>query len=85
MDHKKVETSAEVYAVIMARHRGDLKPFSTYSAPDNGVMMTEWGFEGHDVPFVGVETTWEVEDRTMPSYRKNERHEYWLCIGEEER
>lgn len=86
MEHRRIYTSAEVYAVIMARHRQQLKVFSTYSAPEGdsslnrGIMLTEWGFDGEDYPIVGAETTWDI-DQERPYLRNNEKHWYWLCIA----
>lgn len=84
-DYKKIPTSAEVWAVIRARHT-DLKVFSTYSAPDGDqfgnpdqcVMMTEYGIPGADVPLIGAETTWE-KDPECDYKRVKETHRYWLC------
>jgi len=90
MDHKRVETSAEVWAVIHARHP-DLKVFSSYSAPDGdqfgnhdiAVMQTSYGFETADYPIMEAKTTWRV-NREKPHERINEKHEYWLYIIEKE-
>jgi len=51
MEYRTVATSAEVFAVIRARHR-ELVVFSSYSAPDGDylgnpskcVMFTSFGF-----------------------------------------
>ncbi len=85
MEHKKVETSPEVWAVIRARHP-ELKVFNTYSAPEGDhfgnpnvcKMMTEYGFNDSDCPIIGAETTW---DRNPNGHeRLNEKHQYWLCL-----
>ena len=80
-------TSPEVWAVIKARHP-ELKVFSSYSAPDGDPygnpdeckMMTEYGFDGHDYPIIGAETTWD-KNHDVPHIRLNEKHNYWLCIA----
>ena len=86
-DYKKIITSAEVFAVIHARHK-DLKVFSSYSAPDGdylrgnttgGVMFTSYGFDNADFPIMEAETKWDIE-RETPFKRVNEQHTYWLCV-----
>jgi len=66
-----VETSAEVYAVIFARHRNALKPHSTFSDPDGygyewssgrPEMLTEWGFDGAKTPLIKIVQTKEHRD-----------------------
>ena len=84
MEHRKVYTSAEVYAVIMARHP-EMTVFGSYSAPDGdhfgdpsrAKMFTEWGFYDSDIPTVGVETTWDAGNG---SKREHLKSEYWLCF-----
>ena len=89
-EYKKILTSAEVWAVIHARHHGELKVFSSYSAPDGdmygnphqGIMYTAYGFECGDWPVIEARTTWDIErdDRGQATLnRNNEKHEYWLC------
>lgn len=82
------ETSAEVWAVIRAKHHADLVPFSTFSDPDgtmfggsgqNGRMETAYGFQGADFPIMEAVTTWDI-DRSEPYKRLNEKHRYWLCL-----
>ena len=82
-----IDTSAEVYAVIMAAHRESLEGFSSYSAPEGspihhpstGVMKTEFAFKNTKVPIIGINTCWEIVDgKEKPGTRK---HKYWLCIG----
>ena len=87
MEYKKIPTTPEVWAVIKARHHNDLMVFSSYSAPDGdqfgnpdeGRMMTEYGFINADLPLMGADTRWDI-DREKPHKRLNERHEYWLCV-----
>lgn len=92
MDHRKVPTSAEVWAVIRARHK-DLKPFSSYSAPDGdqfgnpsqAVMMTEYGLPNAPCALIGARTTWDVPRPGMCQCdRPNEATEYWLCVPVED-
>lgn len=85
MNYKKLATSAEVWAVIRARHYNDLGVFSSYSAPEGdyfgnpqlGVMATEYGLNGAGCPLLGARTTWDVGP--VAHERKNEKTEYWLC------
>jgi len=85
-DYKRVPTSAEVWAVIRARHP-EMRAFGSYSAPDGdqfgdpskGKMFTSYGFEHGDFPVMEAQTTWDIDPEAMHN-RKNERHEYWLCL-----
>lgn len=86
----QIKTSPEVWAVIRARHR-DLEVFGSFSAPDGedgnpeqGRMFTSYGFSDGDFPIIAAQTTWEI-DRNNPANRRNEKHEYWLCVGCEEK
>jgi hypothetical protein len=65
-----IETSQEVYAVIFARHRKDLKVHSSYTDStghgnqfSNGKpeIMTEWGFENSEFPLLKIVQTKESE------------------------
>jgi hypothetical protein len=84
-NYKRVPTSAEVWAVIRARHP-EMVPFGSYSAPDGdefgepskGKMFTSYGFSGCDFPVIEAQTTWDISD--CKTLRSNERHEYWLCL-----
>lgn len=86
-DYITIPTSAEVWAVIKARHL-ELKVFSSYSAPngdpygnpDDCRMQTEYGFENADVPIIGAETKWE-KDPECDYKRVNESTHYWLCCA----
>lgn len=81
--HRKIRTSADVWAVIKARHGDELNVFSSYSAPQGdrfgdpstAVMMTEYGFKGAAWPLLGARTTWDVD-----ATPRKEVTEYWLCI-----
>ena len=87
-DYKRVQTSAEVWAVIRARHQ-DMRVFSSYSAPDGdrhgdptkGRMFTSLGFDNGDYPIMEAETTWDLgDDKT----RNNLESKYWLCLPNKE-
>lgn len=90
MNYKSMETSAEVWAVIKARHN-DLMVFGSYSAPDGdqygdpsqGRMDTSLGFKGSDYPIMEARTEWTI-DRDNPSKRIDEATRYWLCLPIEE-
>lgn len=89
-----ISTSAEVYAVIFARHRDRLTVFSSFSDPagtfnggpgEVGRMHTTWGFQGCEWPLLEARTEWQIDPEQ--SYKRiNEKHEYWLCmpVGEKE-
>ena len=92
-DRPAVSTSAEVWAVIRARHFPQLKVFSSFSDPDGtfqggpgdkGRMETTYGLEGADYPLIGARTTWTI-DREKPYRRMNEQHEYFLFIAMKDR
>lgn len=79
-----IETSAEVWAVIHARHKDQLKVFSSFSDPGGtqfggpgieGRMETCYGIDGADYPLIGARTTWEIGDGGQ---RRNERSVYYL-------
>lgn len=91
-DHILIPTSAEVVAVIRARHGKDLQPFGSFSDPDGtfnggagevGRMETSYGFRHCDFPILEIRTRWDI-DQVSPHKRLNETHEYWLCIGKHE-
>lgn len=89
-DYKKIETSAEVWAVIRAKHGKELKVFSTFSDPDGSfcggdeaTMYTAYGFEGCDTPIIEAETKWTI-DRERPHSRTDEKTKYWICLGIEQ-
>lgn len=88
MEYRKVTTSAEVWAVIKAKHGKDLVVFSSFSDPDGtfcggsggtGRMETAYGFVNADYPIMEAKTTWEIS-LDQPHKRINEAHEYWLCL-----
>ncbi len=86
MNYKKMVTSAEVWAVIRARHK-DLVVFGSYSAPDGdqhgdpsqGRMDTSYGFYGSDYPIIEASTTWTI-NRDKSYERLDETTLYWLCL-----
>jgi hypothetical protein len=86
-EYKRIETSPEVWAVIHARHRSELKVFATYSAPGGdqfgdprkGKMFTSYGFEKGDFPVMEAETIWDINPEKEYE-RFNEKHKYWLCL-----
>lgn len=90
---RKVKTSAEVWAVLRARHSDDMELFSSFSDPTGsmfgrsnvGRMETEWAMRGAGGPMLAALTTWDI-DPEQAYKRINEKHEYWLCFssGEEE-
>ena len=88
-EYIKIPTSAEVAAVIRARHHKQLKCFESFSDPDGtfnggpgerGRMETAYGFEGAECPILCCKTTWDIDGR-YPHRRINETHEYWLCVA----
>ena len=84
-DYKRVPTSQQVWAAIRARHP-DLRVFGSYSAPDGdngdtskGRMFTSYGLDPGDYPVIEAQTTWDIDPEAMHK-RRNEQHEYWLCL-----
>ena len=91
MNYKRVPTTAEVWSAVMAAHRDAMGVFSSYSAPGGdmfgnplkGVMLTEYGFKGSDVPLIGAETHWDIDSEESHK-RKNETTKYWFCVAIED-
>lgn len=77
-DYKRILTSAEVFAVIRARHP-DMVVFRSYSDPDNGLMHTSYCFKGGDYPVIEVHTTWAADPKSSGKWL-DAQHEYWLCV-----
>lgn len=85
--YKRLPTSAEVWAVIRARHSGDLCVFSSLSEPDGDPfgnqshcrMMTEYGIKDSPFPLIGAETNWQKHPDNDYE-RVDEKTEYWLCV-----
>lgn len=93
MNYFKITTSAEVYAVIFARHKDQLVPLSSFSDPDGtfhggpgdiGRMDTEYGFKSADAPLIGISTTWEILFNGSNFYNGERTHQYWLCLPRDE-
>ena len=76
----KIPTSAEVYAVIFAKHKEDLVPMSSFSNPEPSElsyepqMETSWGLKGTDEPLIKHRSSWVHGKR-----KETIKHEYWLC------
>lgn len=92
-EYKRIPTSAEVWAVIMAKHRADLHVFSSFSNPDGtfcggsgqqGRMDTAYGFKGSDYPLMEASTTWDIIRTQGGEKRENEQHQYWLCLPQKD-
>jgi hypothetical protein len=94
MNYKRIPTSAEVYAVIFARHRHQLKAFASFSDPDGtyqgadgttGRMDTSWGIDGADCPLLEIRSTWPITRDGNGEPKTGERHnEYWICYPVEQ-
>lgn len=79
-------TSAEVWAVIHARHGGILRVYSSFSDPTGtfnngpgevGRMETTYALPSADYPLIGARTTWRINPE-KESERIDEKHEYFL-------
>ncbi len=90
--YSRLITSAEVYAVIMAKHRDQMACFESFSDPDGtfnggpgirGRMDTVWGIAGCDYPILEIQTRWDI-DPTQPHKRIDEDHSYFLLMAEKE-
>lgn len=89
MSYVQITTSAEVWAVIKARHGNELSVFESFSDSTGtfnggpgeiGRMMTAYGFKGAKEPIIKAETTWRINPEK--SYERiDETHQYWLCVG----
>lgn len=79
---KWVETSAEVYAVIWARHKSELTVFGAFTNMEPSYLsntpqiLTEWGFSGGDLPIMKHVTEWVHGKR-----EETATHRYWLNGG----
>jgi hypothetical protein len=85
MNYKKHKTTYEVWKSIKQAHP-ELRVFSSYSAPESGLMETSYGFKGDDYPVMEARTTWDINvwgevDMNDQYIRNNEKHEYWLCVA----
>lgn len=88
----RIPTSAEVYAVLMARHKDQMRCYGSFSDPDGtfnggpgerGRMHTMWALDGTDFPILEIRTEWDI-DPEKPSARHNETSKYWLIVGNRE-
>lgn len=86
-NHPCFETSAEVWAVLFARHRDELEPTSSFSDPtgtfaggagDQGRMETCYRLRGADFPLLGARTAWDIGENDK---QLNKRHQYFLIIA----
>ena len=87
--YTRIPTTAEVFAVLRARHHNDMKCFSSFSDPtgtfmggpgERGRMETAYCLEGADFPLIEARTTWDISQE-KPHERMNEAHEYWLIVA----
>lgn len=85
-DYVKIPTTAEVWAVIHASHRGRLQVYGSFSDPngtfnggagEHGVMETLYSLGGTDYPILKARSEWDIKD----GKRVNETHKYWLCVA----
>lgn len=76
-------TSAEVWAVLRARHGRVLKVFSTFSDPECGCMETTFSLPSAGYPLIGARTTWKPNPE-RPGERIDEQHEYFLFVAMKE-
>lgn len=82
-----IATSAEVWAVLKARHGTQMGVFSSFSDPDgsqcggleNGSMETVFGLNGADFPLMAAKTTWRIVPGDYK--RHDEVTEYWLIVA----
>jgi hypothetical protein len=88
-DYQKVPTTLDVWRVIHRDH--ELVPFASFSDPTGtfnggpgevGRMETGYGIRGTDYPILWARTTWKIDPQD--SGRRDEKHEYWLCIAKEQ-
>lgn len=100
MDHPTAETvrfhdmpafvtSAEVWAVLKARHGDVLKCFSSFSDPTGtfnggpgleGRMETTYCLPGADYPLIGARTTWKINPEKEYE-RVDTQHTYYLFVA----
>ncbi len=91
LEWKKIPTSAEVYAVIWAKHCDELRPFASYTYcdgipygnPDRGEVMTEWGIENSDVALIGSLQTYDIVRSEKSTGHINRQFEYWICVAQQ--
>jgi hypothetical protein len=87
-EYTRIETGAEVWAVLRARHSTDMVVYATFSDPDGGFnggpgeigrMDTSYALKGADFPFIEAESRWTI-DPERPHVRIGESHRYWLVV-----
>ena len=76
----RIPTSAEVAAVILARHP-DIRVVAGSTDMERGRIVTAYGFDQAGCPLLEIEATWEPIPREDGS-RRNERTAHWLCVPE---
>ncbi len=89
-DFVKIPSTAEVWAVIHASHKGRLQVFSSFSDPtgtfqggpgEHGVMETCYSLGGTDFPIMKARTEWNIG----PDGKKSDEvSRYWLCVAVKE-
>ena len=67
MNVRWMQTSAEVYAVIYARHREQMTVHGTCTRLENSslgdrLILTEWGLKGADAPLIKYEERGEEKE-----------------------
>lgn len=84
-DRIEIETSKEVFSVILARHP-EITAFGRYSHPQGsphnpskGAMFTIYGFSEHYIPILSALTEWDI-DLDRPNDRLNVRQRYCLLF-----
>lgn len=86
-DYVKIPSTAEVWAVIHASHRGRIQVYGSFSDPtgtfnggpgERGVMETLYSLGGTDFPIMKARTEWDIGPDGAKS---NETHKYWLCVA----
>jgi hypothetical protein len=87
MKYIKKYTTVEVYKVIRNAHP-ELKLFASgtfmngnyYTNPNEGYILTEFGFENSNIPYIGVKTTWDCSFKNPSEYKTV----YFLYIVKDE-
>ena len=90
--YKEIETSAEVVAVIWAKHRKELIVFESYTDPDgtcpmgNGMPKAEtaWGISGSSDPLFRTVHTWETGEDWYTKTKEKVVHTLCVPMNEEE-
>lgn len=82
MEYRKFTTTYEVWAAIRTAHP-ELVVFGGFCDMEGGRVQTSYGFKGGEHPIIEAYSTWDA-DQENPYERKNEVHNYWLCVGKED-